>query len=112
MSTIRVNQLRSIMNDAWRTFRVTGESFATCLKRAWMIYRLAKQMKNKVVQFFYLKCTTGEIRQAFGTMQDSVIADKVKGTDNRRKNSDLFTYYDLEKDSYRSFKKFNLIKIA
>ena len=34
-------------------------------------------MKSQIVQFFYQK-TNGEIRQAFGTMQDEVIHDKVK----------------------------------
>ena len=54
----------------------------------------------------------GEIRQAFGTMKDEVIADKIKGNDTRRKNDDLFTYWDCEKEAFRSFKKFNLVKIA
>ena len=104
------NVLHEIMSNAWRIFRVTGESFSECLRRAWQVYRLAKAMKSQIVQFFYQK-TNGEIRQAFGTMKDEVIHDKVKGT-GRRKNEDLFTYWDTEKESFRSFKKFNLIKIA
>lgn len=42
-----------------------------------------KAMKSQIVQFFYQK-TNGEIRQAFGTMQDEVIHDKVKGTGRRK----------------------------
>lgn len=103
--------MREVMKNAWRFFRVTGESFAECLKRAWAIYKLSKEMKSRTVQFFYQK-VSGEVRQAFGTMRDDVIADKIKGGDMRKKNDDLFTYYDTEKDSFRSFKKFNLIKIA
>lgn len=104
------NVLHEIMTSAWRMFRVTGESFSECLKKAWQVYRLAKAMKSQIVQFFYQK-TNGEIRQAFGTMKDEVIHDKIKGT-GRRKNEDLLTYWDTEKESFRSFKKFNLIKIV
>ncbi|MCD7923679.1 MAG: SH3 beta-barrel fold-containing protein [Bacteroides sp.] len=68
-------------------------------------------MKTRTVQFFYQK-VNGEVRQAFGTMRDEVIADKIKGNDTRKKNEDLLTYWDTEKESFRSFKKFNLIKIA
>lgn len=110
MSTNFRNQMKEVMKNAWRFFKVTGESFSACLKKAWAVYRLAKEMKTRTVQFFYQK-VSGEIRQAFGTMAEEVIHDKVKGTGNR-KNEDLFTYWDTEKESFRSFKKFNLIKIA
>lgn len=110
MSTNFKNQMREVMSLAWRFFKVTGESFSECLKRAWQVYKLAKEMKIRTVQFFYQK-VNGEIRQAFGTMAEEVIHDKVKGTGGR-KNEDLFTYWDTEKESFRSFKKFNLLKIA
>ena len=86
---MRKNVLHDIMTSAWRMFRVTGESFSECLKRAWQVHKLGKAMKTQIVQFFYQK-TNGEIRQAFGTMKDEVIHDKVKGT-GRRKSDDLFT---------------------
>ena len=75
-----------------------------------MVYKLSKAMKTKTVQFFYQK-VSGEIRQAFGTMREEVIHDKVKGT-GKVKNDDMFTYWDTEKGAFRSFKKFNLIRIA
>ena len=111
MSTTFKNSMREVMSTAWRFFKVTGESFADCLKRAWQVYKLAKEMKKRTVQFFYQK-VNGEICQAFGTMKDEVIADKIKGNDTRKKNDDLFTYWDCEKEAFRSFKKFNLVKIA
>lgn len=46
------------------------------------------------------------------TMKDDVIADKIKGNDTRKKNDDLLTYWDTEKEAFRSFKKFNLVKMA
>lgn len=110
MATKQRNQLREVMNDAWRMFRVTGESFSECLKRAWQLLKLKTQMKARTVQFFYQK-VNGEVRQAFGTLVDEVVSDNVKGT-GRKPNDSLFTYFDTEKQEFRSFKKFNLIRIA
>ena len=110
MSTNFKNQMKEVMSMAWRFFKVTGENFADCLKKAWQVCKLAKEMKKRTVQFFYQK-VSGEIRQAFGTLRDEVIADNVKGT-GRKPNENLFTYFDCEKNEFRSFKKFNLIKIA
>lgn len=111
MSTTLKNTMREVMTDAWRMFRITGESFAACLKRAWQLAKLAKAMKTKVVQFFYVKASTGELRQAFGTLQASVIDGLVKGT-GRKANENLMTYYDQEAQGFRSFKKFNLVKVV
>ena len=111
MSTTLKNTMREEMTDAWRMFRITGESFAACLKRAWQLAKLAKAMKTKVVQFFYVKASTGELRQAFGTLQASVIDGLVKGT-GRKANENLMTYYDQEAQGFRSFKKFNLVKVV
>jgi len=111
MSTNFRNSMREVMKNAHRFFKVTGESFSECLKKAWAVFKLARAMKTRTVQFFYQK-VNGEVRQAFGTMRDEVIADKIKGNDTRKKNEDLLTYWDTEKESFRSFKKFNLIKIA
>ena len=66
-------------------------------------------MKQKTVQFFYQK-VNGEIRQAFGTLRDEVINTIVKET-GRKPNDNMFIYFDTEKQEFRSFKKFNLIKI-
>lgn len=110
MATEFRNKMRDVMNDAWRMFRITGESFSECLKRAWLLLKLKLQMKQRTVQFFYQK-VNGEIRQAFGTLKDDVIDDNVKGT-GRKPNENLFTYFDTERGEFRSFKKFNLIKMA
>ena len=67
-------------------------------------------MKQKTVQFFYQK-VNGEIRQAFGTLRDEVINTIVKET-GRKPNDNMFTYFDTEKQEFRSFKKINLIKIG
>ena len=108
MTTLFKSQMRQVMSDAWRIHRVTGESFSESLKRAWLLLKLKAQMKQKTVQFFYQK-VNGEIRQAFGTLRDEVINTIVKET-GRKPNDNMFIYFDTEKQEFRSFKKFNLIK--
>ena len=110
MTTLFKSQMRQVMSDAWRIHRVTGESFSESLKRAWLLLKLKAQMKQKTVQFFYQK-VNGEIRQAFGTLRDEVINTIVKET-GRKPNDNIFIYFDTEKQEFRSFKKFNLIKIG
>lgn len=111
MSANFKSSMQEVMKNAWAFFKVTGESFAECLKKAWQVYKLGKAMKERTVQFYYQK-VSGEIRQAFGTMREEQIADKVKGGDIRKKNELLFNYWDTEVQGWRSFKKFNLIRIV
>lgn len=106
MTTLFKSQMRQVMS----IYQVTGESFSESLKRAWLLLKLKAQMKQKTVQFFYQK-VNGEIRQAFGTLRDEVINTIVKGT-GRKPNDNMFTYFDTERQEFRSFKKFNLIKIG
>ena len=110
MTTLFKSQMRQVMSDAWRIHRVTGESFSESLKRAWLLLKLKAQMKQKTVQFFYQK-VNGEIRQAFGTLRDEDLNTNLKET-RRNRNDNMFIYFDTEKQEFRSFKKFNLIKIG
>ena len=104
------NQMSEVMNGAWSIFRITGDNFSGCLKKSWQLLKLKSLMKSSTVQFFYQK-VSGEIRQAFGTLKDEVVNANIKGT-GRIPNENLFTYFDTEKKEFRSFKKFNLIKIV
>lgn len=110
MTKLFRSQMRQVMTDAWKMYRITGESFSENLKRAWMLLKLKAQMKQRTVQFFYQK-VNGEIRQAFGTLKDEVISSIVKGN-GRKPGDNLFTYFDTERNEFRSFKKFNLIRIG
>lgn len=73
---------------------------------------LAKQaakMRAGIVQFFYLKSSTGELRQAFGTLKDD-LCPETKG-DDRKPNKHLVTYYDTVAEGWRSFRMFNFVKV-
>lgn len=106
MSTKFKNQMREVMSLAWRLFRVTGEAFADCLRKAWQNIKLSASMKRGIVKFYYQK-VNGEIRQAFGTLCEDYIDQQSKGSE-RAKNDLVFTYWDTEKKSFRSFKRYNL----
>ena len=111
--TMRTTEfLRKVMSTAWRIFKVTGISFSEALKRAWMVAKLCLEMKSKIVQFFYIKASTGELRQCFGTMRRKTIEGKISGSGNRKANDDVVVYWDCEKEAFRSFKKVNLVKVV
>lgn len=79
------------------------------MKVAWANYKLKQAMKNKIVRFYYRK-VSGEVREAFGSLQEKLLPDTKES--GRKPNDTLFTYFDTEKSEYRSFKKANLLSIA
>lgn len=83
--------LSIIMRTAWQMCRATGVTFAECLHKAWQVFKLKIKMRAGIVQFFYLKSSTGELRQAFGTLKDD-LCPETKG-DDRKPNKHLVTYY-------------------
>lgn len=109
MATEFKNKMRDLMKQAWMLVKVYGFSMAEAMKQAWLVLKLKSALKNGVVKFFYQKLN-GEIRAAWGTLKDGLIPE-TKGTE-RKKNESLITYYDNEKQAYRSFKVANLIKIG
>ena len=67
------------------------------------------QMKSQIVRFYFLK-VDGTIREAWGTICPDIVPP-TEHTTNRKANDTVQVYYDLEKQEYRSFKKFNLVSI-
>lgn len=104
MSNLFKSQMREVMLVAWRFFRMTGESFSDCLKKAWANFKLVQRMRTGIVRFYFQK-VDGTIREAWGTLKD--VEDKVKG-DRRAKNDTVQVYFDTEVNEFRCFKKFNL----
>lgn len=96
------------MSDAQRINQITGRPMDECEQKAQQIAECVKAMKSRIVEFFFVK-KDGTTRQAFGTLQDDVILPLIKDTSNRQPNPDLVTYFDQEKQQFRSFKKVNFI---
>lgn len=85
----------------------TGKSISDALKQAWKLYRLAKKMlKFEKVHFTYKKLN-GDIREAVGTLKD--VAHKISGAKTSSEN--VFCYWDIEADHFRSFRIENIISV-
>ena len=74
--------------------------------------KLKRLLKKGVVEFEYKKID-GSLRKATGTLKKSLIPDEYKDDERIEKsNSDeVFTYYDIKKEDFRSFRKDNFRKI-
>ena len=84
---------------------------------AWYFHHLRVLMRTNTVQFSYFK-TDGSIRQARGTLCTDLIPEekRPKGESRepkkRKENYGAFTYYDLDRDAWRSFKITEFIGIG
>lgn len=76
--------------------------------RASAILRLKEALGEGEVKFSYIK-SDGTERVARGTLKSDRLPE-LKGT-GRPTNFDLLLYFDLDKQSFRCFKKINFIKI-
>jgi hypothetical protein len=102
--------MREIMQTAWQFVRRNGYSMSEALKVAWANFKLKMAMKSRIVKFYFLK-VDGSTREAFGTLADGMIP-AIAGTDTRKPNDTIQTYYDTEKQAWRCYKKANLLSIA
>lgn len=109
MSTTLKNTLREVMQLAWQFVKKNGYSLSEALKVAWMNIKLMVQMKKRIVKFYFQK-VDGSLREAFGTLSESVIPQTQ--SNGRKMNDTCQVYFDTERESWRCFKKANLIKIA
>lgn len=110
MATNFKKQMSELMKQAWMLVKVYGFSMAEVMKQSWKVLKLKAALKKGIVKFYYQKLN-GEIRTAWGTLKEGLIPE-TKGTDSRKKNDSLITYYDNEKQAFRSCKIANLIKIG
>lgn len=101
--------LKSIMLLAWQFVRKNGYTMSEAMKVAWAVFKLKAKMKAGIVRFYFRK-VDGSTREAFGTLSEKLMPE-TKGT-GKKPNDTLFTYYDTERECWRSFKKANLLSIA
>ena len=103
------NVLHEIMSLAWQFVKRNGFTMSEALKVAWANMKLKAAMKQRIVKFYFQK-VDGSVREAYGTLKENLIP--ATSSDNRKKNDTVATYFDTEKQSWRSFKKANLLNIA
>lgn len=102
------NTLREVMQLAWQFVKKNGYSLSEALKVAWLNIKLKAQMKKRICKFYFQK-VDGSLREAFGTLNEHVIP-QTQGA--RKMNDTCQVYFDTERESWRCFKKANLIKVA
>lgn len=104
------NFLHEVMSLAWQFVRKNGFTMSEALKCAWANMKLKLQMISKIVKFYFQK-VDGSVREAYGTLNEKLMPT-ITGTDNRKKNDTVQTYFDTERQEFRCYKKANLLKIA
>lgn len=107
---MKTEDLKNIMQMAWRFWRTTRQAFAECLKLAWLNFNLKRRMAKEVVRFYFRK-VDGSLREAWGTLRSDVVP-AISSNDNRKKNDTVQTYFDTEKGEWRCFKRLNLCAVV
>lgn len=99
------------MSYAHHIFVTTASDWATALKKAWQLYRLAKMMRSGVVKFFYEK-VDGSARVAYGTLCNLPAGVTSRRSATKAPNFGTMRYWDTKKNAFRSFRVENFIAIA
>lgn len=110
-STSKSNFRVRVMKYAWQIWRATKQQWRSCMLKAWQLYRLAKHLRKGVHQFTYLKAD-GTTRVANGTLKDLPAGITNNGKKMTKPSYKTFAYFDVDKQSFRSFKTENLLTIA
>lgn len=87
--------------------RSKASSFSEALKMAWKAIKVYSQMLVGTAKFTFRKAN-GEIRNAIGTLCDIEYHPTGNGSRGDRA-ADCICYWDLEKQSFRSFNASTLI---
>lgn len=82
-------------------------TFGEALRKAWQVLKLRAMMLAGKVEFAFRK-TDGSIRKAIGTLHN-INYTPATGKVRREKPVDQICYFDVEKNSYRSFIAASLI---
>ncbi|SHL72498.1 hypothetical protein SAMN04488494_0574 [Xylanibacter ruminicola] len=101
-----------INEDAKRIKEFTGKPMKECKNKAERIAECVKEMKNRIVEFSFLK-KDGSVRKAFGTLQDEIILPILSDPSHHGgTNPELVTYFDIDAKQFRSFRKENFLNFV
>lgn len=103
-----INQLAIL--DRAKTMVIKGYNLNDSLTTSSMIELLQLKMMNGVTHFLYRK-KDGTIREAWGTLLERVVVNNINGYGDSRRYYNCQAYFDIEAQSWRSFKYENLISI-
>lgn len=93
-----------VFKTAWQ-LRNSFKTFREALIQAWKVVKLKYKMLNGVVEFTFKK-VDGSLRNAVGTLQSRFVNYEFKGKES---STGVFAYFDIEQNSFRSFRAENLV---
>lgn len=97
-----------VMTTAWKIYRkYKNLPFAFALKLAWRKAKMIWAMHTDNVNFSYIKID-GTIREARGTLQDSVLPTR-NTVGSHTTSPDLLYYWDLDRNGWRACRLERLI---
>lgn len=80
--------------------------------KALLIEEAKRQMRSTSgCHFLYLKVSTNEVREAYGSLNNSLCAKHINGRGESPENWGCCAYWDMEKGGFRSFRWENLIAV-
>jgi len=97
--------MRAQITTLAHALRKTGLTWAAAMKRAWAAIKLKFQLATKLTSFHYRK-EDGTERVAMGY---NAIAPATSGKPAPAKSPLVITYYDLDRNDWRSFRADRLI---
>jgi hypothetical protein len=71
-----------------------------------------KAKLQTTAHFLYRKASTNEIREAWGTTNHPLMANKIVGTGYSGEQVNTVKYWDIEKGAFRSLRYENLLAVA
>lgn len=98
-----------VMKYAWQLWRATKNQWRLCMIKAWKLYKLAKAMREGVVEFVYSKAD-GTTRIARGTLVNVPAGATLRGKKVTKPSYKTMTYFDVDRNAFRSFRVENLIQ--
>lgn len=101
---------REVMTLAWVFAKENNLPMNISLQIAWRNIKLMKFMTEGIRKFSYRR-KDGSTRIAYGTLHEDFTPTTLN-TNKRKQNPTVQSYYDIERASWRSFKKANLLMIA
>lgn len=103
---MKKSDLQKIMSLAWQFVKCNGFTLSEGLKMSWANFKLLVKMRSSIIKFHFQK-VDGSIREAYGTLRSDLMPE-IKGV-QRKEDVTTQTYFDTEKQSFRCFKKANLV---
>ncbi len=117
MNTIAVTtkEVQRALVIASRTNSSSPAEFLIAGAKAAMVAELKKRMRTSVVEFYFIKRSSGELRRAFGTTMPSLASTHINGRGISRDSVNTIAFWDVEapgENKWRSFRYETLVKVC